>query len=128
MTDWNNEKIETFIKDAKAMLQAQGENGIGFAPNVFSIIEHLQSQVGLPDPLVLEFGTGKIDVHRFKTDNDFGLMFSATDQERKIGSYGDKPAEKSHDPQKGEIYLAFSNQESLQVIIEELAILKEQTP
>lgn len=75
----------------------------------------------LPNPLEIEFGTGRIGIRQY-TDDDgkFGVIFKDHFSTHEIGSKEGEP-EVGHKPKEGEVYLSFANKDSLNVLIEELS-------
>jgi hypothetical protein len=82
----------------------------------------------LPNPLEIKFGEGRIDVLQFKSDSDKGLILVDKGIKRPVGEYGNEPSEINHEPEVGEIYLSFANNESLNAVIEELQALLPAQP
>ena len=77
--------------------------------------------MNLPNPLEINFGTGKIGLRRFQNPGDGkkGLVLVDTAGEHDVGSYSGVP-EAEHEPKEGEIYLSFASSDSIKVVIEEL--------
>lgn len=105
------QKVKTYIE------QALGREPTRMHESVQ--LEHTR-HTGLPNPLEISLGEGKISVRRYNDkDGNFGLVFTDTKSVHEIGAeIGEE--EFDHKPQKGEIYLTFANQDSLAVVIEEL--------
>lgn len=77
----------------------------------------------LPNPLEITFGDGRIGIRQFKDRcGKQGLILTDTFSPHIVGSRDGRP-EDDHRPQEGEVYLSFANQQSLQVVIDELQAL-----
>ena len=73
----------------------------------------------LPNPLQINFGHGDILVSSFRDNEGAGIVIWAATKRHNIGDEGPQP-NNPHNPKKGEIYLYFTNKESLQVVREAL--------
>ena len=77
----------------------------------------------LPNPLQINFGHGKIRISNY-TDNDgAGIMLFPDLNTHTIGEK-DNSISGPHIPHKGEVYLNFSNIESLDVVISALEVVR----
>jgi len=79
----------------------------------------------LPDPLQINFGQGKVRISSFNDEEGVGLIFFPDNHAHVIGAV-DNSLVGPHIPHKGEVYFYFSNLESLDVVIEELEIIRQQ--
>lgn len=74
----------------------------------------------LPNPLEISFGDGRIAIRKFTDDEGrFGVILTDTFSPHIIGSEDGLPKE-GHEPKEGEVYLSFSNEDALRVVLEEL--------
>ena len=80
------------------------------------------------DPLTVKFGEGRIAVNRIEEKSKnliaVGLVLRDSGTEHEIGSPV-PGCSREYNPKNGDIYLRFSNFESLQVVIEELETCKK---
>jgi hypothetical protein len=81
-----------------------------------------QIEASYPNPLQVNFGEGRFRVNTFndKSGDGFGVIFKDTVEPHPVGMCDEADKGGEHEPERGEVYLHFTNRESLMVVVTNL--------
>ena len=74
-----------------------------------------------PNPLQIGFGEGKVSIGTFSSDEGYGILIRDAKSPHIVGDFDPNFPEGECTPEEGEVYLHFTNKESVLVFTEQLS-------